>query len=129
MSTTSLKRIDVINYLEDTKKIRPNHDEYKKEYVKFVCEQFKIKESEVHYEVFIDISKIKKMFTECHRKFDKMKNKNKKLEQKLLMGPWDPGPGSRMTGPKCWDPSTGTQTLRIGMFGSQVLGPTVPGPK
>ena len=51
------------------------------------------------------------------------------MEQKLLMGPWDPGPGSRMTGPKCWDPSTRTQTVGIGMFGSQVLGPTVPGPK
>ena len=39
------------------------------------------------------------------------------------------GPGTRMKGPTCWDPSTGTQTLRFGMFGSQVLGPTVPGPE
>ena len=50
-------------------------------------------------------------------------------EQNNLMGPWDPGPGTRMKGPTCWDPSTGTQTLRFGMFGSQVLGPTVPGPE
>ena len=51
------------------------------------------------------------------------------LEQNNLMGPWDPGPGTRMKGPTCFDPSTGTQTLRFGMFGSQVLGPTVPGPE
>ena len=46
------------------------------------------------------------------------------LEQKLLMGP-----GTQMKEPKCWDPSTGTQTFRFGMFGSQVLKPTIPGPK
>ena len=38
-------------------------------------------------------------------------------------------PGTHDPGPKWWDPSTKTQTLRFGMFGSQVLGATVPGPK
>ena len=36
-------------------------------------------------------------------------------EQNLLMGP------------TCWDPSTSTRTLKFGMFGSQVLGPTIQG--
>ena len=40
-----------------------------------------------------------------------------------------PGPRTRMKGTKHWDPSTWTRTLGFGMFESQVLGPTVPGPK
>ena len=50
------------------------------------------------------------------------------------MGPWDPGPRTQIVpdpGPvKCligtWDPNASARTQT---FGTQVLGPTVPGPK
>ena len=77
--SSTLKRIDIINYLEDTKKIRPNNVDYSTEYIKFVCEKFGIKKSDLHYTVSIDISKTKNWFIECHRQLQTMKNKHKKF--------------------------------------------------
>ena len=77
---SKLKRIDILNHLENNRNnIRPPDDRYKDEYVNFVCEQLGIEQSEVHYEVLIDISKIKSFYKACGYDFQKMKNKHKKF--------------------------------------------------
>ena len=78
-STPNLKRVDIVNYLENTKKIRPLDIEYSKEYLKYVCEQLGIEISDIHYEVRINISKIKGFYKACNHQFQKMKNKHKKF--------------------------------------------------
>ena len=57
------------------------------------------------------------------------KGVNKFLEQKRLTGPWVPGTGYQMKGPKCWVPSTGYRTLGYQTLGYQVWGTKVPGPE
>ena len=47
------------------------------------------------------ISLIKIAFSEKRKKIRETKIYTIKLEQRHLMGPWDPGPRTQMKGPKC----------------------------
>ena len=78
---STIKRLDIVNYLEEEKKLKPTSDEYSNEYVAFVCDKLGIERSDVHYEVFIDISKIKSFYkdTSVSYKFDFMIKKHKKF--------------------------------------------------
>ena len=78
---STLRRLDIVNYLEKDKKLKPTAgtDEYSNEYVAFVCEKLGIVRSDVHYEVFIDISKIKSFYRDASYNFDFMIKKHKKF--------------------------------------------------
>ena len=78
---STLRRLDIVNYLEKDKKLKPTAgtDEYSNEYVAFVCEKLRIVRSDVHYEVFIDISKIKSFYRDASYNFDFMIKKHKKF--------------------------------------------------
>ena len=76
---STIKRLDIVNYLETEKKLKPTSDEYSNEYVAFVCQKLGIERSDVHYEVFIDISKIKSFYRNVSHTFDFMIKKHKKF--------------------------------------------------
>ena len=67
-SKNELKRLDIVNYLEE-KKIKPakSNKNYATEYINYLCSKLSIENSEVPSSVNKDIFKIKTFYVECGR--------------------------------------------------------------
>ena len=75
-----LKRLDVIKHLKNLK-ISPASDQFKIEFLNFVCEHFKLKLEEIptDHDIFRDINTIKRYYKACHSKHDFLIKKHEKF--------------------------------------------------
>ena len=75
-----LKRLDVVKHLKSLK-ISPASDNFKAEFLNFVCGHFKLKLEEipVDHVIYKDINTIKRYYKACHSKHDFLLRKHEKF--------------------------------------------------
>ena len=88
MNSGGLKRLDVVQFLEETynnkisdkeERISPSKDEYKIKYIQYVCFKLDLGESDLPHEIYHDIFLIKSYYSKCQYSVERMIKKHQRF--------------------------------------------------